>query len=320
MPQPWLADFVLATGREATAELLAPEPLARLETYLLTRVVARLGLAAMPPFRGPGGQTRVLAQELAAIHAADVLAPGWIRARIEGALAGTAPMQAGFRTPPPRRLVRRRALERARSLPLPERHELTLLAAALALVQRPRLASQLLDVVRPIEGSLSWEPLGDRIEWRQKLLARVASDQGDRLACGLLWLLLEALDGLDGQVDDALLRGVQTMVELVLEQPGRVGSRAVLTDSVIWLGSCCGLAVDPGEERRQGALADVGEALDMLDPVPNESGGLPAVGAWPPQGWAPGSEDAGRLPLVLRSLRACPELGHSASRIWAVLS
>ncbi len=326
LPVALLCAWVQAMGRERVADVLAPEPLARLRTYHLTRCVARLALAGAPPFLGRQGRTRALALEVARGQVTDALHHDWVRARVEQALTATAPARTGWSIPPAPARVLRQALERLRLLPAPVAHDAILLTAALAIVGgggRADLALALVEATTPVCGASAGEPIPDRTRWRDALLDRtMRRARGSRDSVALLWLGLRAVERLGGAVSDAVLRGLEGAVETHVAQEERAATLpapAVATGALTWLAASRHLGPERWADDEAATRAALADALDALTPFPAASyPPLPEPGTWPPARWAPGSADEGRLPIALAALRVLGD-DVEGQQAWAAL-
>lgn len=337
MPDDWLRAYGAGLGAASVERALREDDLARLEAYFITRCVARLSLAGMPPYFGRQGRLRAQALDIARTWSERALAPNFVRDRLRIALGGEVDERRVVTqvAPTSQSVGRRRSLERLRFIPLPLDNDADLAMASLALFDRAgssvegqnarRLAHYLLDrCVAPISAAM-WEPVPDAEVWRSERIDRCLSEStSERVSAIWTWLGLRAIDGLDGTVSDPIRRGLEAAVELQLTHESRirnqVRTRDTLVGALAWL--CLNQA--HGEQRfvvqRRAAEQAAIDAWDLIDPFPvsSQSEGLPGLSHWPPVDWAPGGREDTRLCVLfccLQQLEVLP-IDVSVDYLW----
>ncbi|MEZ4315934.1 MAG: aminoglycoside phosphotransferase family protein [Myxococcota bacterium] len=252
LPDDALAHIVVGYGAADVRNLLDDaRAVDRLTIYALGRALQYLGLvvAAQLEDHGMAGAHGLT---YGARTCAERIQPGFVREKLLRAMPEQLPAEI---TVPdledPVRAVSRRALRRLAGLPVvgPRQVGGWMAAAAAALRDREhedegwvRDGEMALDELGASEEPGGGEPIADRHAWRVALDARVRASTSD-LARGLWWLALESLAMVsatsdpDGwSVDDAVLRGLQSSVELLVQQPVRaVPDREALLGALLSL-------------------------------------------------------------------------------------
>lgn len=252
--------------------------IARLESYVALRALERLVECGRPWLDGGGARLRAAQIEAARVLAHEALDPERVTSRLR---AGIRPPVRKRPDPRPTDILRRRVFELLRH-PL-HADDVLPLAAALAstALETDAVAERASPALRALDAvGHPWPaaPIPDRDAWRAELVAASSARPNGGLALGFVALALQAIDDVNGEVDDATLRGI-----------ARLGATQVGGDD--WRDAAVGYAAvvclggDP--EPYASALAAVpeeptAEAADLTD-------GLAFVEWWtaPEPWWTP---------------------------------
>lgn len=312
LPTMPLAHLIDGYGREAVEGWLRqPDVLARLEVYAIGRVVQFLALVVAGAPDEPA-RARGLA------HAGRLLlerTPGFVAERLTEALAVDLQAVVDYEHPPLEvDALLQQVLGRLARVPALGVIELEAWLGALAAGLRDadhedegwaRDGRRFLDEgLRPGTRRRGAEPIADRQGWLRGLDRRLG-ELDDPRASLVGWLVLRALEqlGHEGQwpVPDAVLRGVQSTVELLARREPSIGPRGALFDAVVALASEQGRARmrgrDVRREHQQAWLRRLREAWEDLTVF---SGEQPAQLG--PDGVRVAQPDDWRVPVLLLAL------------------
>ncbi len=185
-----------------------PSAIARLESYVALRALERIVECGRPWLDGGGARLRAARVEGARELAHEALVPDRVIDRLRPVVR-SAPRRRP--DPRPTGILRRRVLEILRH-PLGVGDVLPLLTALSSTALETDIIAEHASPALRTLGSLGrpWPvaPIPDRAAWRAELIADCIARPGGGLAVGLVALALDAVDAVDGEVDDSTLVGI----------------------------------------------------------------------------------------------------------------
>lgn len=289
LPVPALAHLLDGYGREKVeAWLEQPSVLDRLEAYSIGRVVQYLALVVASQTEDAERWGRNLAYALKL--ARERTQPGFAKRKLEEALAVDLEAELELEDPhDPVRALTLRALGRLSCRPVvgPREavHWMGAIACALRDLEHPdegwvKDGERFMQGVRKAVRQRGFEPLRDRNKWLVGFDERVGTLQSDR-ALGAFWLAVSALVHTSSQprvttwpVRNHSLRGLQSLVEVLAQQPVANRSRDVLFDALLGLAAEEGIANLIGrpvraadQAKRLATLREAWEDLTLFEGV-----------------------------------------------------
>lgn len=311
LPPAALAHVIDGYGREIVEDWLEqPDVLQRLEVYAIGRVVQFLALVvAAAPGEPQGARGLAHATRLGL----ERVAPTFVRDRLQAALAVDLEAELVIEHPPLEvDALLFRATTRVARRPMLAIREVGPWMGALAAGLRDaeheaegwvRDGERFLDTdVRPVSGLRGYEPLGERDRWLALQDARVR-DLNSRTV-GVLWLVCASLERLASNprpgswpVSNHVLRGVESVIEIVGSAPDASDPRERIFESVVALAGETFLARlrgrDVRRERQVERLRLLREAWEDLTVFGGDE-----VQAPDPQDW--------KVPVLLLALDGLP--------------